>query len=794
MSSSTATLPPDGLSVHARDPADFGRLLVYLAVTGLGLFGALGAEETTAGVEADLVEAIGRLPAAITGAVLVAVQVLYVVLFLAIPIALLVLRRWRLLGLVVLAHVLSAVITSVLIDALITPSGLPLPDAGLGAGANSAWPAAPAVATTLAMLIVLSTGLNRAWRRFGVALVVALALLRVVTARDVVLDIVLAIGVGGVVGYGVLLAFGRTRHIPGSAQVEAALQRLSLDPVAVETLHGARESMPFLARLADGRVLHCKVVAPWHHRADTLSRTYRRIRTRGLGEEAPYSTVRRAAAIEVMLSQTAFRAGAATPEVVGVGPMPGSEMLVVTEQVPGEPLSRAPERLTDDVLDQMWATLGTLRGAAIAHRDLELVNWLVDDAGQVRLIDFSFGEPAASDGALRSDVAELLAATYPVVGADRTVAAAVSAIGPEAVAQGIGHLVPAGLSRATRSAVKQVPDGLDPLVAAASEATGGLEPTFAPIERVKPRTLVMAVLLAVAIYVLLPQLTDLPRMLEAIREADAALALAVLGASLATYLGTALSLTGSIPAPVKFRHSLQASVAATFVGAVAPPGVAHVGLNVRFAQKQGLAAPQAISATASKEVAMIVVHVAMLVVFAFAAGSTGTLQAELDKLPSSRTLLIGAAAVLAAVGLAAAVPQARRIVTNSVLPALRNSVDSIRMLMSDPLRLLVIFTGALMLQMGYIGALYFAQRALGGEITLVAIGLLYLTVGSAAAIAPTPGGVGAVEAVLLTGLTGLGMAAAPALAAVFLYRFATFWLPIPIGGLAMRHMVSRDLL
>jgi uncharacterized membrane protein YbhN (UPF0104 family) len=38
------------------------------------------------------------------------------------------------------------------------------------------------------------------------------------------------------------------------------------------------------------------------------------------------------------------------------------------------------------------------------------------------------------------------------------------------------------------------------------------------------------------------------------------------------------------------------------------------------------------------------------------------------------------------------------------------------------------------------------------------------------------------------------MAAATALAAVFLYRLVTFWLPIPAGGLSFRYLVSRDLL
>ena len=68
-------------------------------------------------------------------------------------------------------------------------------------------------------------------------------------------------------------------------------------------------------------------------------------------------------------------------------------------------------------------------------------------------------------------------------------------------------------------------------------------------------------------------------MIDAIRGADPLLAAAV-AASIATYIGVALALSGSIPAPVRFVHSLLAAVAASFAGAVAPPGVAQIGLNV----------------------------------------------------------------------------------------------------------------------------------------------------------------------------------------------------------------------
>lgn len=52
---------------------------------------------------------------------------------------------------------------------------------------------------------------------------------------------------------------------------------------------------------------------------------------------------------------------------------------------------------------------------------------------------------------------------------------------------------------------------------------------------------------------------------------------------------------------------------------------------------------------------------------------------------------------------------------------------------------------------------------------------------SVAQAAPTPGGLGAMEAALIGGLVAAGMDNSIAVPAVFLYRLATFWLPILSG-------------
>jgi uncharacterized protein (TIRG00374 family) len=782
-------------TVTVRHPADVTRLLAYLSIAALGLLTAIGAEQATAGIEGDLLQLVSRLPGVVLSSFLLAVEVLHLLLFLGIPVVLMVARRWRRLGIYLLGYVLTAILATVA-SSLVTPDRpQELPDFGIDPEVVIGWPPSSAVATSVTALVLLTPIINRPWRIFGWAFIASLAVLRIVTAREVALDLVLAIGIGGAVGAALLLAFGRRVVLPSGGDVNAALQRIGIAAISSAPVgEDALGRLPFRTHLADGTVLHCTALTAEQYQADSLRRRYRRARTRALGEEVPYSSARRAAAVEAMLAMTAARAGTRTPQVQGVAPISGDDMVIAVPEVAGQTLAAVdPASVTDDVLQQMWASLAAMRSAGIAHRALQLSNWLLDEAQQVWLIDFSYGEPAATDGALASDIAELLTATYSAVGPQRAVAAAVQVLGQEELAAGIGYLVPAALTRETRGALKAT-DGLQPLVDAVAEACGVEEPQFVEVERVKPRTLIIAAMLVVAIYVLLPQLADLPRMIDAIRSADPLLAAGAVLASLATYFGTALALSGSIPAPVRYIHALLAAVASSFASAVAPPGVAQVGLNVRFAQRQGLPGPAAVSAAAAKEVAIVVVHVALLLLVAILAGSSGVLAEELAKLPDWRTLAIGGAVVIAVIGVAAALPRVRKLVGTSVLPAVRHSLASLKQLVADPIRMLVLFSGALLLQVGYISALYFSVHALGGDISLVTIALLYLTVGSAATVAPTPGGVGAVEAVLLAALTGVGMAAAPALAAVFLYRLVTFWIPIPIGGLAMRHLVAKGLL
>ena len=138
--------------------------------------------------------------------------------------------------------------------------------------------------------------------------------------------------------------------------------------------------------------------------------------------------------------------------------------MLAYEGVEGSSLDAvAPEDFDDALLAEVWDQVSILRRHRIAHRDLRLANVFRSAAGEVWLIDFGFSELAASDLLMATDVAELIASTSLVVGADRALAASVSAVGAEPVAAAASRLHSFALSGATRTGMKQQPGLLDAL-------------------------------------------------------------------------------------------------------------------------------------------------------------------------------------------------------------------------------------------------------------------------------------------------------------------------------------------
>ncbi len=123
---------------------------------------------------------------------------------------------------------------------------------------------------------------------------------------------------------------------------------------------------------------------------------------------------------------------------------------------------------------------------------------------------------------------------------------------------------------------------------------------------------------------------------------------------------------------------------------------------------------------------------------------------------------------------------------------MRTSLRSIVSLGRSPGRLAALFGGSFGVTMAYIIALACAVTAFDGQLSFADVGAVYLGSSLVAAAAPTPGGLGALEAALVAGLTGVGMDPALAVAAVLSYRLVTYWLPIVPGWLCFRWLDRRN--
>ena len=84
--------------------------------------------------------------------------------------------------------------------------------------------------------------------------------------------------------------------------------------------------------------------------------------------------------------------------------------------------------------------------------------------------------------------------------------------------------------------------------------------------------------------------------------------------------------------------------------------------------------------------------------------------------------------------------------------------------------------------------------AFGGELSFAAIAVVYLTGSVVGQAAPTPGGLGAVEAAMAAGLTLAGLDSGLAFSAVLLYRVITFWLPTIPGYFAFNWLQRNNYL
>ena len=155
---------------------------------------------------------------------------------------------------------------------------------------------------------------------------------------------------------------------------------------------------------------------------------------------------------------------------------------------------------------------------------------------------------------------------------------------------------------------------------------------------------------------------------------------------------------------------------------------------------------------------------------------------------------IGAAIIVALLVLAIALPWSRHKLRDRVQPILRQVGPRFLTLTQRPTKLAEGIGGILILNIGYCICLYTCVRAFGGDASWAAVAVVYLAGATIGQAAPTPGGLGAVEAALSVGLTGIGVEPSIAVSSSLLFRVLTFWLPTVPGWFSFNWMQKKGYL
>jgi undecaprenyl-diphosphatase len=292
-----------------------------------------------------------------------------------------------------------------------------------------------------------------------------------------------------------------------------------------------------------------------------------------------------------------------------------------------------------------------------------------------------------------------------------------------------------------------------------------------------------------AFYFLLPQLAQVGSSWRAIQSAHWAWLPVVIAMSALTYLASAASLLGGVPGRVPFWPTVLTQAASSFINRISPANVGGMALNARYLQKSGVGPGPSVAAVGLSALAGAIVHVILLVIFLVWASHNLT---HAFKLPSASKLLLILAIVAALVGIVLATRRGRHFATTRLRKVLRSALGSLRQVAASPVKLTLLVGGSVLISLAYIGGLAASVQAFGGGIGIAEIGAVYLAASTIAAASPTPGGLGAIEAALVAGLTGVGLGSGAAVSAVLTYRLATYWLPVAPGWIALNLLQRQD--
>lgn len=687
---------------------------------------------------------------------------------------------------------LATLAICLLLDAVLGPTAgrPPIPDF---AGFDPRFPILQlAVATAVALAGM--PYLSRPMHRVVIAGVTLAGVCAVVGAYGLPLGVIAAVIVGWGTAAACHLAMGAPNGLPSAAEVTAAVRDLSVD---VHGLHSMERQewgvASFTGADDEGRPLELAVYGRDAADAQWLRKVWRFCIYRDSG---PTLVLNRLQQVEHEAYMTFLtgHAGTAVPEIVAAGRCgPSRDAALVTRLPAAQRLStRHADDVSDDMADQILDAVLVLRRAGISHGSLSPETILVTADGPM-LRDFRRASSSAPAMRTEGDLAAAVAAVAVVIGTDRAVAATCRVFDTDTVRAILTRLQRSTLDPETERLARAQKGFLKGLREALAAAAGLEVPKLVEPKRISWPNLLMVIGSLVGLWLIIGVLTDVSGSLSVIRGASWDWVAAAFVLAQLPVVSNAWALTGAVLGPLPFGRCVALETSNLFTSFVGGDA-AVFGVRVRFFQRQGLDAPAAISSGAIAGTASWVIKgVLFLVCLPFAVGDfhkpTG------DDGGSHQgivwIIIISVLAIAIVLAVVTLVPRVRRLATEKARPHLVTIWKDIKAIAVEPRKIAYVLGGSLCSQLFIAMCLGASLHAVGEHATFATIIVVLTLASMIGGAAPVPGGAGVIEVGLIAGLTAAGIPQEQAVAAVFIERLCTAYLP-PIWGWATLVWMRRS--
>jgi uncharacterized membrane protein YbhN (UPF0104 family) len=672
-------------------------------------------------------------------------------------------------------------------------------DASL-AGFNLDYPVAivaAAVAVALAALPYLSRTVQRL-----VELAIGLAAVAAVVAGD---GLPVNVAASVALGWGAVallhLVLGSPLGLPSGEELAIVLDDLG---VPVSTMDPSDHQVWGVARYVGVDPAGQPVAVSLYGRdaadAQLLSKTGRFLFYRDSGPSLSFSRIQQVEH-EAYMTLLAERAGVATSHVLvaGIGG-PSRDAALVVRPPTGIGLGELnAATCTDGMLDALFTTVLDLRRARIAHGALSGETIVVDPARDaVSLVDFRTASPSPTEERLDADLAGALAAAAMVAGAERTAAAARRVVPKEVVTAALPHVRRASLDRALSAALKGQKQLLEDVRARTAQAFDIELPKLVENKRISWGTIIMTVGTLIGGWALILVLIQVGQSFDTIKGAAWGWVAATAVLAQLAYPSTAFSEIGTVNQVLPYGRVVSLEFANAFTS-LAGGTPATFATRVRFFQQQGFDATQAVTSGALVSTTSWIVKGALFLIslplawsnFNFSQSGTDSSGNHGKAVWLFLAIIL---AVLVVIGVALAVPRLRRLAADKARPKLRQVWGDLKILATRPAKLVELFTGALSAQVMVALALGAALHAFNQQLSLATIFIVITLASMLGGVTPVPGGMGVVEAGMILGLTAAGVPENQAVAATFVQRMFTSYLPPLWGWFVLVWMRKREYL